>query len=416
MKNIISNTLLRNIFSLSVLQVANYILPLITLPYLYRILGVESMGVLAVSQSVTAYFLIFTDYGFNYSGTQIVSRNKLDIQKLQEIFSAIFFIKIAILFLCFILLCFLSKIGFISNHKLIFFLSFGSVIGQVLFPIWFFQGVENMSFITFINLIAKAFNTLFIFLLINKKDDLFLVPMIYSITSIGIGLFSLFFVRVKYKLVYTSQPLSTLKKYIKKSWSVFSINIVVSFYTASTPIVLGFLSGEVAAGYFSVADKIVKATKNLYSPVSQAIYPYISLKFYQDKIMGGNIIRRLEIITLLLMGFGSLLIFIFSRNLVLLFGGEEYVPSIFLLKLMALLPLITAMGNVYSVQGLFNLGKSSLVNSYIGLIALIHLFTMYFLTKYYGVVGGTSALLLTEFFVLLFSFFFYRKQKSLHEF
>jgi PST family polysaccharide transporter len=410
--NVLKSGLINNILSLSVLQGANYLLPLLTLPYLYRALGVESMGFLAVSIAVMAYFQIITDYGFDYSGTQGISRNKSNKIKVEEIYSSIFSIKVVLLVFCFFVLLLISEFDSIRNYKLIYFLGFGSVIGQVLFPVWFFQGFENMRFITILNLFAKFLYTILIFVLVKNVNDLYFVPLINSLISIGIGLFSIFYIYRTYDISYKPQKFDTLKEYFKDSWRIFSTNIFVSLYTNSTPLIFGFFVDQASVGYFNIADKIVKAVKGLYTPISQSVYPYISNKIHGSVEEGLGIIRKLENFTFLIMGFASILILFLSRNLILFFGGEEYEQSILVLKIMSFLPLIIAMGNVYSVQGLFNIGKASLVNRYVMVIVVVHFVHMFLLTKLFGIIGGTISLCTTEVMVLFFSCTFYYKEKQ----
>ena len=139
--------ILENIASLTGLQFASYILPLITLPYLTYVLGPDKFGLTQYAISLITYFQMFTDYGFNLSATRELAIVREDKKKVSEIFNTVMFIKIILTVLSFlIILAIVSLVPKFNNDADVYLLTFGIVIGYVLFPTWLFQGMEYMKY------------------------------------------------------------------------------------------------------------------------------------------------------------------------------------------------------------------------------------------------------------------------------
>ena len=142
--------LANNYLSLLVLQAANYLLPLLILPFLVRVLGTDKFGLVMFAQSLAVFLTVFVDFGFNLSGTREISLARDDKNKLSEIFNAIMIVKLLLIVVAFGILCIIVNVFTrFSIDKNVYLLSFGIVIGQALFPVWFFQGIENSKNETF---------------------------------------------------------------------------------------------------------------------------------------------------------------------------------------------------------------------------------------------------------------------------
>ena len=159
-KNLIAGkekrTLIENFFSLYFLQLASYVLPLITLPYLVRVLGPEKFGLIAFAQAFIQYFMLLTDFGFNLSATREISIHREDKNKISRIFVSVFIVKLLLLLIAAIIIAIIvNSFDKFSSDKIVFYLTSLSIIGWVMFPQWFFQGIENMKFVTLFNISAK---------------------------------------------------------------------------------------------------------------------------------------------------------------------------------------------------------------------------------------------------------------------
>ncbi|HCX5720336.1 TPA: O132 family O-antigen flippase, partial [Escherichia coli] len=190
--NVIKSRVFLNAVYLFVVQGVTYLVPLITLPYLVRVLGAQSYGVLSFSLAIIQYFILLTDYGFNLSATQKISVICGDINKISNVFWSVTCCKILLMIISAILVYTVTKVFDVMNgHELVIFSCFGLVLGNILFPVWFFQGKEQMGLSSISNIISKLLAIPLIFLLVNNPNDAWIAAIITSFTSISGGLISL---------------------------------------------------------------------------------------------------------------------------------------------------------------------------------------------------------------------------------
>lgn len=348
---------LENIYSLGILQGANYILPFITFPHLVRVLGPEYFGLLAFASAIITYFTLLTDYGFNLSATRQISIYQKNIDKVNSIFSSVMIIKTTLMLVSLILMMLVvSNVEKLSQDWEIYFLTFGLVFGQVYFPIFLFQGMERMKYITLFSLGSKVFFTLCIFIFVREQSDYIVVPLISAIGSIAVAILSLRIIKKEFDVVFSWQTFAELKFQLAEGWHVFFSTFTISIYTISTTLVLGFLTNNEVVGYFAAADKIVQAAKGLYQPISQAVFPLISKKLHEDKKEGLALIGKFFWFVFSGMFVISAILFVFAGPLVIFLLGSHYEKSILILRVMAFLPLVIAMSNIYGIHIMLNLG------------------------------------------------------------
>lgn len=269
--------LLGNFVSLSVLQVFTYILPLITFPYLVKVLGVEKFGLVAFATSFISFFNILVDYGFNLSATREIAVNRVDKDKITEIYSSVITIKLILIVISLMILSIIVySFDKFKTHEMLYFIAFIIVIGQALFPVWYFQGMEKMKYIIMVNIASKVMFTIAIFVFVHKESDYLLVPLLTGLGSLVGSIYALYIVRKQFNQKFKYQSLTTLKKYFKDSSQFFLSRVSVSVYTSANTFVLGFFTNNTMIGYYAIAEKIYQALQGVYSPIIQTIYPYLS--------------------------------------------------------------------------------------------------------------------------------------------
>lgn len=411
---IISNNkvLVKNFTSLSLLQLANYIFPVITLPYLVRVLGPEKYGLINFAAAFSAYFVIITDYGFNLSATQEISVNRNDKEKVSEIFSSVLTIKIILFFLSSgIFFLIVNMFELFSNDAGLYSIMFIGVVGIVLFPLWVYQGVEKMKYILIINVAIRSVTVVSIFLLVKVENDYLLLAVIYTITQVMTGITGLFFAIRKFDLRYLFPSKVQLLEQLKKGWNLFLSSIWINLYTTSNVFILGLFAPNSVVGYYSAADKVRIAFQGILSSMSQSVFPYVNklLAESYQKFISFN--RKLLKISVMIGIIISSSLFLFAEPIVKIVLGNEYSPSVIVLRIIAWLPLIIFLSNVFGIQTMLPLNYQKKFSQILFLAALINLMISFSIVPSYFEIGTAVSMLVTEIFVTLSFFIFIRMKR-----
>ncbi|MFV9567099.1 flippase [Thermoanaerobacter mathranii] len=405
--------LLENFMSLSILQAANYILPLITLPYLVRVLGPGKFGLVSFAQAFIGYFLILTNYGFNLSATREISINRENQEKVSEIFSAVITIQLLLAALSFIIMTLIVfSFSKFSKDWLLYFYTFGMVVGQVLFPVWFFQGMERMKHITILNITAKLIFTVAIFVFIHKTSDYIYVPLINSLGYLIIGGMSLWIIFKDFGVKFALPSFENIKYHLKEGWHIFISTVAISLYTISNTFILGLFTNSTIVGYYSAAEKIIRAVQGLLGPVLQTIYPYVSRLVNQSKEAAIMFIKKITILIGSITFILSLGIFIFANLIVKILFGNQYIESVIILRVMSFLPFIIALSNIFGIQTMLTFGYKKAFSRILILASVMNVILSIILIPIYQANGTAFSVLSSEIFVTT-SMFIYLQRKGI---
>ena len=399
---------LSNFFSLSLLQGANYVLPLLTLPYLVRVLDVKSFGLVMFAQALMAYFTMLTDYGFNMSATREISINRENRRVVNEIFFDVMAIKLLLLIISFIILTIIIfTFAKFNTYWYIYYLSFGMVIGQTIFPVWFFQGIEKMKYITILNILSKLIFTISIFIFVSNDSDYYLVPLLNSLGFIISGLISLYLVFIHFNIKFIYPDFKRMKRLFKESSQLFISNISVTLYTASNTVVLGLLTNNAIVGIYASIEKLIGAIKNLYIPLYQALFPWLSKKSKTEiKSKIKKIMPYIAIVGTLF----TIVIFIFAKDILIFVYNKEEITKYY--KVFQILSLISILA---SLNMLFNMLYLTSIKAYKERMkimissGIINLVMVFILTYLLGIYGTATSITITEFILLVLGFYYYKK-------
>jgi PST family polysaccharide transporter len=352
--------LTENFLSLSILHVMNYIFPLITVLYIIRVLGPAQFGLLSFAQAVINYFVIFTDYGFSLSATREIAIENENKEKVGLLFWSTFWAKVFLGLISFlILILIISFIPRFSQNAVLYLVCFGAVLGTILFPVWFFQGMEKMRYITIVNFISRLVFTILIFFVVKTQADILKAAFLYSIGLLIGGIFSLIIIFRDFKIKFLFPRLQEIYQRLKEGWHLFLTQSSITLYTTTNTFLLGILTNNnTLVGYYSGTDKIIQAGIGLIGPISTTIFPYMSRTVRQSKKEAIKILKKL-LKFMSLFGLCIFLgLFILAPWIVRIILGNQYTESIILLRILSVLPFIVGINNVCGLQTLVTFGYS----------------------------------------------------------
>jgi len=390
----------QNFISLVLLQGVNYLLPLLSFPFLFRVLGVERWGLISIGYSLIQYFVLFTDFGFNLSATKYISIHRDDKNLVNRYLNSVFICRILLGLFSFIIL-FVLIISFERfRQDAAFYLTyFGIVVGNIMFPMWFFQGIEKMKYITAFNIIAKSVSFIPFFIFIRKPEDYFLVPCFYTTGYVLAGIISIYIIYFREKMKWFLTSFDEIKFAFKDSATYFLSRISVSVFTYSSSFVLGLVCGNTAAGYYSAAEKLYQAYNQLLTPFTSVLFPYMAKT--RDIVFFKKIFKRIISINFFLL-IGIILTSLWIIQIV--YGESEQSGSLSIFRILLFGCFFTIPSMLLGYPFLAAIGYSSYINWTVITASLFHLLglSILFFTGHITAHNVAALVVLTELILLTF--------------
>lgn len=319
-----------NYFFMTVLQLLNSFFYLLIYPYLIRVLGSENYGAFVFATSLASYFLFFLNFGFDLPATKFVAENNGRKTDLSKVLSSIFTAK-SILFLISLTIFIVSVFvnDFLNRHKELYLVVFLSIYSYVLFPQWFFQGIQNMKIVTSIQLITKIMSLPFIFTLVKNSNDIINYAYITTITNLVAAFIAYLIIHFKYDLRIGFESINSLKPWFKESQAFFYSNLAATIKEYTIPIIIGGFFGMKEVALYDLANKIIVVPRTLILSINAAIFPKLITN------INNQVVKRLILAEFVLSLLIIFLILIFGRWAVTLLGGVEMIGAYSLAVLMS---------------------------------------------------------------------------------
>lgn len=335
-----------------VLQAVKYLFPLLTLPYLTRVLEPEGYAIYAYIISFMSFVQTFIDFGFNLSGTKDVAKAS-DQNELSEILGSVTQARLFLSVLAGIA-CLLLGVGIplIRDNALYAILAYVAVCGRALAPDFLFQGKERMSPITLRYFLSKGLSTVLTFVVVRKPGDLIWVPVLDIIASTIALLWSLASAKRLFGAKLQLVPYARVVKDLRTSAYYCLSNMSSIVFSGFTTLLIGIvIVDQEQISYWSLAFTAISAVQSLYNPIINSLYPHmLSQGDYRFA-------KQLALISIPFVAGGTLLFVALSDWIVMLLGGELYLPGAYVLRLLSPVLLFSFYGMLFGWPVLGSLGK-----------------------------------------------------------
>jgi O-antigen/teichoic acid export membrane protein len=276
------------------------------------------------------------------------------------------------------------------------------VIGTVLFPQWLFQGLERMTFIAISVLSARVFLLPLTFFLVRSPADTWVASLINSMSMVVAGVVASVLIGRNRLIIALMPSKAGVIEAIREgwhTWHTFISTAAISLYTTTNSVMLGFLAGDVALGYFGVADKVRNVAQAPLGPIANAIYPRVTALFSEDSEMAFGPVRKMLYVIGSTMLLASISLWVGADWIVRIAMGPRYEEAVPVLKCMALMPLLICLSNVFGVQVMLPLGMKKKVSEILVVSGLFNVALLAPLALAYGAQGAAISALATKFLV-----------------
>lgn len=396
-------------------QAINILGPLLVLPFLVERCGVEKVGKIGVGLSVALILNGIIDYGSYINGVKEISINRNNHSHLEKKLKAIFlskFILFTSLFVVFIL--FIFFIPFFNKDKFLFLFSLSIVLGQLLNPAWFFQGVENFKWISIVNILSKVIYITFVFLFISKSEDFVFANLFLGFGAIIANLIGLIWLMNKYSFSYKGFEINDAILILKEEFSFSLSQFFLSMYQFFPIIIISFLGGDLLAGQFRIIDQVVSIFKTYLNMFFYFVYANICYELNKNYKKGLNIWKQYNalnfvfLVTLIILfySFTPLILNFFKINLL------QFPNLIENFRLALVVPLLTAISlPLRQLMFAFDLNKIYIKITIV--ITIFNFILLFLLTKIEGLMGSFLSIIIIEFIVIvLYAFVLFKNSKQ----
>jgi polysaccharide transporter, PST family len=395
--DLLRHQLVGNVLSLYAIQGLNYLVPLIVLPYLLRVLRPTGYGAIVMAQALMGYAMVVTDFGFNLTAARDISVARNDATAVARIYWTTIAAKVLLLVTSLAIIAFVVSVTPSFRVQWPIFLACSlMVVGNVVFPQWYLQGLERLKDSALIQASAKVGSAGATFIFVRGPEDLWIAAVISSIPALlGVGIAAVL-AKPLFPATFHRPTWIEVRAALHGSWDMFTSTVSTTLYGTTTTLVLGIMAGAREVALYNLAVRLVSALQSVASPLTQAVFPRASLLFRADPDAAWRLIKRM--IRILLPGIGgcALLLGLLAPIIVRLVGGTSFVDAVPLVRIMAIVPVVLGVGGIPAQIILVATGKTKELSQIYLRVGILNLIVMLPLIHALSATGAALSLTLAE--------------------
>ncbi len=392
-----------NVASLFSVHVANMLLPLLTVPYVVRIIGPERLGLLNFSLAYVAYFTLLINYGFEMAAVRAIAANRSNKQLVNQVFSQVLTGKALLFGLSTVIFCGISFFNPVFKaHLWLHVCTYMSCVGIVLFPIWLFQAMEDLSRVAVFNLLVKVLFTLSVFLFIRQPDDYIYQNLSVSVAQVLVSVVALVVAMRRFRVSFHLPSVADMKIRFREDSTLFFSSVMITLYAGSATLLLGLLTTPYNVGIFSAGTRLESIARAFVGlALNQAFFPIVANAFGQGREQGLKVVQTTFFPLAILMLIVSAGLWIIAPVFITLFYGHKFEDAILVLRIVSLLPITIGLSNLMGMHTMLNLRMDRAFFVITALGSVIGLLLNVLMIKQLGYVGAAGAWVSAEVFITL---------------
>ena len=392
-------------------QLFNLVTPLLVVPYIVSVCGEENFGKTAVGMAISFFLIVFIDFGPDIIGVREVAVNRENQKELNKIFTTTYTVKAIILIgVLLIAAILISTIPFFKIEKTMFFLGLSVLIGQFINPTWFLQGIENVKWITLLNIVSKTIYLIAIYTTIKQESDYIFVNLWWGIGMIVANLFVFVLILKKHKFRFSQINIAEVGIHIRNDFSMFSSQIFVSLQLYAPVVLISFFGGNLMAGQYRIVEQIIIVFKTYIFLFFNYVFPKVCYLLEVDAKRGMKNWKIYNGVNFVLVIFGMTLFFIFSYEIVSYFNPTNLYVLSSLLEVAVFIPVLLSI-SIPLKQLILGYNFKKFYVRLTSIMVVFNLLAIVMLLPYYQVYGVFYSLLATDLIIIIF--YLYRLKNKL---